>query len=194
MIIFQSLISLGMLFLLVFFLYDRYRVDRLRQRLFEIRDRLFDEATHGRIHFDSKGYGYARTVMNGMIRFSHRISIVRFLTAAVILSDEERQEAREKQALVMSATSEADRVVCEKYLREANLAVVKHLGMSPFSFLVLLPIIASVVTLVFGYSLASWIVKEGRSLFARLDLLAYEEGKLHRHGVDSNHLLRTTRF
>lgn len=177
MIALQSLISLALLFVLVFVLLDRHRVDVLRQKLFDIRDRLFDEGMAGRISFDSHAYRYTRTVVNGMIRFSHRISLSRFGVAALLLTEDERADAKRDLTAVFSASSEADRQLCGQYLTEANRALVRHLGTSPFSFLVLLPILAVFMGWLTGKSAVSAVVKHCKTQIARLDQLAYQEGK-----------------
>lgn len=56
-----------------------YRLDALRQRLFEVRDRLFDLGLSGQVPFDHPAYGQMRKSINGMIRFAHRISFFRLI-------------------------------------------------------------------------------------------------------------------
>ncbi|MGA8029012.1 MAG: hypothetical protein WB992_17875 [Bryobacteraceae bacterium] len=58
--------------------------ERFRQRLFEVRDELFDFARQGGIAFTDPAYVALRSHINGMIRFSHRISVTR-LAAFVLL-------------------------------------------------------------------------------------------------------------
>lgn len=186
MIALQSLISLALLFVLVFVLYNSHRVDLLRQKLFFIRDGLFDEALAGRISFDSKSYKYTRTTLNGMIRFSHRVSVSRFVTAIVLSTEEDYAEAKQRVASIHRASSESDRAICQTYLTEANRAVIKHLGTSPLALLVFAPAIAGVFTLVTGHSFLTTTVKNAKKLMARLDFVAYEEGRAtlvsHRQG------------
>ncbi len=52
--------------------YQAYRLDLFRQRLFEIRDELFDQAADGVIDFNSPLYRKTRDIINGYIRFGHR--------------------------------------------------------------------------------------------------------------------------
>ncbi|MGZ5887742.1 MAG: hypothetical protein ACXWKI_12445, partial [Ramlibacter sp.] len=78
MIALQALFSLFALAVLVLYLYNGYRVDVLRQELFEIRDSLFDEAAAGRIDFESHAYRATRLVLNGLLRFAHQLSLARF--------------------------------------------------------------------------------------------------------------------
>jgi hypothetical protein len=76
-----SLISLWILF---FWLYRDYRVDLFRQRMFELRDELFELGRTGEIAFHHQAYGLLRTTINGYIRFAHRIS---FLSVILVLCD-----------------------------------------------------------------------------------------------------------
>lgn len=84
------------LFLMLWWLfaheYRQYRTDLLRQRLFNIRDNLFKEASEGVIGFDDEAYKLTRTTLNGMIRFAHEMSLTRLLimtiTQRYILKDE----------------------------------------------------------------------------------------------------------
>lgn len=82
-------IALTMLLLIIlwrwfFYTYRDYRVDLLRQRLFKIRDELFMKAEQGEISFDDNAYGMARTTLNGMIRFAHEVSFLRFLIGYIV--------------------------------------------------------------------------------------------------------------
>ncbi|MDM0054062.1 hypothetical protein [Variovorax fucosicus] len=172
----QSLVSISFLFFLVFFLVNQHRVDRLRQQLFFIRDALFDEAAAGRISFDSRAYVYTRTVLNGLLRFSHRVSFSRFFTAALLMSKSDQSESRHVVRAAMSASPEADRVVCEQYLKKAHLAMLKHLGSSPV-FLMLIPVLSLILTWIYSMSLFTWALNHCKSQLLRLDIAAYAEGR-----------------
>ena len=72
-------IYLALLYLIVFVLYPKYRVDALRHRLFVIRGELFDFALANGLAFDDPAYVMLRSSINSMLRFAHKISIARFL-------------------------------------------------------------------------------------------------------------------
>ena len=57
-----------------------YRVDAFRERLFSIRDKLFYLAAEGRIAFDDPAYVELRALINGMLRFAHRVSLLTLIT------------------------------------------------------------------------------------------------------------------
>jgi len=71
---FIALMALGALYSVAF---RHYRVDLLRQRLFEIRDHLFICAARGELSFESPAYKMTRQTLNGMIRFAHTFSLTR---------------------------------------------------------------------------------------------------------------------
>lgn len=65
-------------------LYCDYRLDLLRFRLFLVRDRLFAHAEQGRIDFDSPAYLLTRTMINGSLRFAHRLTLTDLLIMSVV--------------------------------------------------------------------------------------------------------------
>ncbi|MHB1512883.1 MAG: hypothetical protein ACYCTF_12740 [Acidiferrobacter sp.] len=64
--------------------YRDYLVDRTRQDLFRLRDRLFDRAAAGEIGFDVEAYKVTRATLNGMIHYAHELSVLRVLLTALI--------------------------------------------------------------------------------------------------------------
>jgi len=68
-------LSVGIIYL-YFWLFQQYRIDVFRQRIFGIRDEVFDYAASGKIAFDHPAYITLRNLMNGYIRFSHKISLL----------------------------------------------------------------------------------------------------------------------
>ena len=76
-------LSLFLLWVLMFLCWRSYRVDALRDRLFALRDQVFDYAATGAIEFDHPAYGRLRGTLNSMIRFAHRITFGRLVLAVV---------------------------------------------------------------------------------------------------------------
>lgn len=72
-------ISIAVLWNIHFWLYKDFVVDHYRQNLFELRDKLFDEATSGLIEFSHPAYCVLRRTMNGFIRFGHTTGILNIL-------------------------------------------------------------------------------------------------------------------
>lgn len=75
----QSGILLGAAWSLLFWLWSAVRLDCFRQRMFEVRDELFDYAASGRISFDHPAYRLLRQSMNGFIRYGHQLSFSQFV-------------------------------------------------------------------------------------------------------------------
>ena len=70
--------------LLCFWLVRDYRLSMFRQRLFEVRDALFDAAVEGVVPFNHPAYGMARQFINGLIRFAHRLNTTTFISIMLV--------------------------------------------------------------------------------------------------------------
>lgn len=135
---FSSLISIILLIILLFWLYQDYCLDAFRQKMFNLRDELFDEAYHGKIGFDDDAYGMLRSAMNGMIRFGHKFNLVQVLFMMIVgnkkgykipsfhdrLMSNIRYYSEEQQKLVM------------RYYISMNFYAIKHLFLSSILFLI----------------------------------------------------------
>lgn len=78
------------LIVLVWFFYGPWQylvVDGVRQRLFELRDELFDLARAGEIDFADPAYCYARKRINANIRFAHKASVWRVIAVRHIVNE-----------------------------------------------------------------------------------------------------------
>ena len=139
-------IALTALWFLVFKLSHDYRIDALRDRLFAVRERLFDFAASGNVSFDNPAYTRLRTLINGLIRFAHRLTFTRFLLGISFMAW--RGQTYEKTALVEweNALSELPTEVAIelKSIRdEALVLVVRHLVTGSPIMLILLAAFAS---------------------------------------------------
>lgn len=131
---------------LYFFGYRQYRLDKTRQSLFEIRDRLFEEWTEKQLPFDSRAYVIMRTTMNGMIQFAHRLSMIRVIAA--IVADQQfrngagakRYESQLKTAL--SSLPREAREVVDGARMEMHFVMVEHIVKSSILVRVLMLTIA----------------------------------------------------
>ena len=74
-------LSLLGLWVWFFWLYRDYRIDAYRQRVFALRNELWDYAAAGHISFDDPAYLVVRNRMNGLIRFAHLLSLTWLLGA-----------------------------------------------------------------------------------------------------------------
>lgn len=102
------------------------RTDEFRQRLFALRDELFDLAAAGRIEFDHPAYRLLRATLNGYIRFAHQLGLPPILVVAWLhgRSGARYQESFEKAIATipeaprreMRRIEEAMQVVVAEYL------------------------------------------------------------------------------
>lgn len=70
----QSVLSLTVLVFILFAWWPAQRVDLFRQRMFALRDELFDFALDGGVAFDDPAYKLLRNLMNGTIRYAHNLT------------------------------------------------------------------------------------------------------------------------
>ena len=124
-------IDLALLYLIVFVLYRKYRVDALRHRLFAIRGELFDYALANGLAFSDPAYVMLRDTINSMLRFAHKLSVTRFLVLSAtvrwfscteMVADHERQW---QEALGRVAVPEHRRKIVELH-EQALLAIGRH--------------------------------------------------------------------
>jgi len=148
-----TLVSLAGLCAL-YLLYRDYRVDRFRQSMFELRDRLFDEAAAGRLSFDHRAYGIMRTTMNGYIRFAHRLQLLSLLVFAIrsrgerfVVFGEETFDAALDKAAQDLHPDLRERLVSIK--NQMHLQVVAHLIFSSLILTILCYAAALVLVVVF---------------------------------------------
>src|SRR6266852_4021697 len=83
----QVITALGFFVSLVLFaslllsLWPSYRLDSFRQKMFALRDELFDYAADGHIGFNEPAYRLLRQLMNGFIRYAHQLTFYRLCLA-----------------------------------------------------------------------------------------------------------------
>jgi hypothetical protein len=82
-LIFQSATALALLLIISLVWRTAQRVDVFRQRMFSVRDELFDYAESGNITFDHPAYQLLRNSMNGFIRYAHRLSFFQVMLTVV---------------------------------------------------------------------------------------------------------------
>jgi hypothetical protein len=151
-LVLQSLL-IAALWWLFAFVYSKYRLDVVRQRLFAIRDSLFQEAAQ-RDLFTQEAYGITRTTLNGMIRFAHEMSLSRIFFIVVLRRWSRSKEDAEAYIGRLMASLESisidDRKLIMKAHAEAHLALMVHITRTsvvfwPIAFIV--PPILSVLHL-----------------------------------------------
>ena len=78
-------LTLALLVRLYFWEYREYRMMRTRYKLFQLRNELFALGETGELAFDNKAYGLTRMLINGAIRYAHRLSMLHILIMHVCL-------------------------------------------------------------------------------------------------------------
>ena len=68
--------AMGALWVL-FFLFRAYRVEALRDRLFAVRQELFDLADSDGVEFSDPAYATLRQLINSFIRYAHQLTAFR---------------------------------------------------------------------------------------------------------------------
>jgi len=173
----MSVLSLAAIAIFLFFPYNSYRVDKIRMRAFALRDELFDQAQQGKIRFDSRAYGATRSLLNGVIRFSHRISFSRLIAYRLLLTDQIISETNDGLVQAFNASSGEDRALCGSYIVRANVLVVEHVLSSPLVLIFIVPSIVGIILSKVGFDVTGKIVKVCKQQFADFDRIAFKEGQ-----------------
>ena len=170
-----SSISLALLTYLVFFAYQSYRVDKLRQDLFSLRDDLFDEALDGHIAFDDKGYQVTRQLINGLVRFAHELTIVQYLCFSVFFRSKKYSSLPSIQSLLKTATP-AEQEIFRKYSDKIHIRVIQHLAFSPLFVATMFIPFVLMISFKLGFNLFEKISKITKTPFSSLERVAYSHG------------------
>ena len=80
---FSAFMTVGLAYWLAFVLFPQFYVDRTRQSLFCLRDRMFIDAAKGLVPMDSNSYKMTRVLINGSIRFTHDLCITRLVVSRI---------------------------------------------------------------------------------------------------------------
>ncbi len=147
----SSLVSLFGLMWLFFWLYRRYSVDRFRQEMFEIRDKLFDYARTTGLEFDSQAYIIPRQTMNGFIRFADRLTLSQIIFNVILgKKDDIAVISKQFQEVWCRATQGLDKKTAnelEDLRDQINQLVLKYLifGSPLLLITLLIPLLSSVL-------------------------------------------------
>jgi len=111
---------------LFFWCWRLYRIDVLRQTLFELRDELFDYAASGRINFSDEIYIQNRLFLNAMIRYAHRTTFTRAVIGTVFAT-RALSAIRTPAQLIPKLPAGETRDKLTSIHQRANTAVFVHL-------------------------------------------------------------------
>lgn len=133
---YSALVYFGtfVLCVILYMQWKRYRLDKLRFKLFAIRGRLFDEAKIGVISFDDEAYKLVRHNINGMIRYSHKLSLLNlFLFRRVRKKSyfETRLKSyNERVHRAINALSPEGREVVDGCMKAVHHEVIAHVSLN----------------------------------------------------------------
>jgi len=169
-------VSLMALWVFFFWLYRDYRRDLFRQRLFQLRDELFDLGRSGGIDFNDPAYGILRSVINGTIRFGHRLGFLDVVMfSALTRTGDLRRRATSFEERWSSAVSKLDPAV-QKVLRLAR-------GKLHYIVLDQIVFTSSVLMLTFVPALAWSILRRVHGLVARSVRAVLGDGVVNSFGT-----------
>lgn len=115
-----------------------YRLDRLRQDLFSVRDDLFLQAALGEISFTNEAYARLRTLMNGMIRYAHRIRIPQIIAAYFVVKEIEPNAFFDAWTKEVHSLPDDQRILLQGAYEKMQKIVTRHLRTSLFGALLTL--------------------------------------------------------
>ena len=128
-----SLLSVLGIWVLLFWLYRDYAIDRFRQDMFSLRDELFDAVDDGLLtSFDDPAYGVLRSTMNGFIRFAHRLSLLQLILLGPPRDVEEASVVREgtfsqRWSEAVATLDDGQRRKLDEFQYRMNVLVLQHL-------------------------------------------------------------------
>jgi hypothetical protein len=176
---FTSLISILFIFVLIFWFYRGYRVDSFRQKMFLLRDNLFDEAMNGNIPFESDAYGMLRSTINGAIRFAHKLSLWQIITFLILVKSDKKcmgksfSERLESKLKGMKA--EEIKVIHEQHMY-LNFLIVEHILLS--SPLILLTVLIPITFFLTAKKHITRVIAPFKFPLDKLDSAAFAIGRI----------------
>ena len=171
-----TLLSIALLFILFFWCYRDYQIDAFRQRLFALRDDLFDHAANGQIPFDDPAYRMLRRTTNGLIRFAHQISLLQLILIFLVSKHKNTHpDFLDRLQRHTTSLNQDQQGLVRHYLTDMNRLTSRHLILSsPITCLVigilLIPLMAMML------SVRRRLDHAKAATMERLDAMALVEG------------------
>lgn len=137
-------VLIAALWVLYFVWFKEYMQDYTRQELFKLRDELFDYAADGQIAFDDEAYLTTRTLINGVIRFTHSISLTHWLMMLLCSDANEKHYAKQFSIRFSAAIAKLNpnqQAMIHKTMFKTHSTVFNHfLNTSPLLFVTIKPL------------------------------------------------------
>ncbi len=144
-------ISLAGVYVMFFWVLRSYQVDAFRQRMFALRDEWFDYADSGGISFEHAAYRNVRNMMNGHIRFAHRLDLGAVGFALAIKPEEKDALSRFGPVAALDAAmsdlDEQTKDIVKDFRRRMSVLVAGHIFLSPLAVVTVAPALAFLVVL-----------------------------------------------
>lgn len=136
-------IEAALIWLAWHFLWRRSCQEVLRQRLFSLRDELFDFARTGVVDFEEPAYVLVRGTINSVIRFSHQISVTRLFIFIVLQPYIDNPDAGQGIRKITSAIAECPGKQAKEVLLDVHQLmhneITKHILLASPQIVVLAP-------------------------------------------------------
>lgn len=169
-----SLAAIAGLWIMVVKVIPGIVIENFRNRLFAIRNELFDRALDGEIAFDHPAYVMLRASLNGHLRFAHNLSFLEIAVFHKVYRDDpERREVYDRFVEALDECTPAQREFIARYMADLSDAVVRRLVQG--SWMMVVPIIPVVMALVLRKPLERRLRKPLESL----NMAALQEGEGH---------------
>jgi hypothetical protein len=124
---FAGIVTVGFAVVFFYYLWQQYVIDVTREQLFELRDRLFDIASEGKLDRNSESYRVLREMFNSGIRFTHRISLVQFIMVSRYEDELVRTRVASVQMLLDDIDNQDTRYEVQKLLNRMGRFLTLHL-------------------------------------------------------------------
>lgn len=154
-LVFQSVACIALIAFVLLKFWSEARLDAFRQRIFAIRDQLWDYAADGNVGFDDPAYRLLRQSMNGLIRYGHQLTFFRVCITALefhTATQPPRSNWSENwQSSLKRLSNEAVRTRLEEFHAQAMQVVANRLIMGSPTLLLLVVLSIPLLMLRMGW-------------------------------------------
>lgn len=124
-----SLASIGVIFYLWSVAYPSMRVEEFRQKIFKLRNDLFDKASKGEISFDDKMYAIVRNTMNGVIKDADSITLAdMFAKFFLVARHKPNSEYKQIVESALNALPAERREIYQRSMNRLSMEMIAFIG------------------------------------------------------------------
>lgn len=138
----EGVIAALVLIFLFYGAWQSFIVEISRQRLFEIRDSIFDQMVAGDFSPSDESYKEIRNTFNSLIRFCHNTTLLRMIVFKLVLKSVGFQSPSYPETLIKDPVLK--QVIDEK-LKEAFRLIIIQMCIRSFIFLIFMPLVVPVI-------------------------------------------------